>query len=115
MDETEAIKHWGGERPYDGVLSMIAKRIEAAFPPEPVEHLAVPGRQRKKFTHKERMTVFRRDSYRCRYCGDDEQLTVDHVVAWSRGGSDELDNLQTLCLSCNSRKGDSDGRPPRPA
>ena len=32
-------------------------------------------------------------------------LTIDHVVARSRGGSDHLDNLQLLCGACNSTKG----------
>ena len=32
-------------------------------------------------------------------------MTVDHVVPQSRGGSDHLDNLQLLCGACNSVKG----------
>ncbi len=32
-------------------------------------------------------------------------MTVDHVVARSRGGSDHIDNLQLLCGACNSMKG----------
>ena len=32
-------------------------------------------------------------------------LTVDHVVPKSKGGSDHLDNLQLLCGACNSMKG----------
>ena len=32
-------------------------------------------------------------------------LTVDHIVARARGGSDHLDNLQLLCGACNSMKG----------
>jgi len=31
--------------------------------------------------------VFRRDGYRCRYCGkDDVPLTVDHLITWEDGG-----------------------------
>ena len=33
-------------------------------------------------------------------------LTVDHIVPQSRGGTDYLDNLQLLCGACNSLKGD---------
>ncbi len=54
--------------------------------------------------------VFQRDDYRCRHCGSDgtepgRDLTVDHMLPVSRGGTNELANLQTLCRSCNSRKG----------
>ena len=31
-------------------------------------------------------------------------MTVDHVVAQAKGGSDHLDNLQLLCGACNSMK-----------
>lgn len=31
--------------------------------------------------------------------------TLDHIVPHSLGGSHELTNLQILCLSCNSKKG----------
>ena len=33
-------------------------------------------------------------------------LTIDHVVPKSRGGTDHLENLQLLCGACNSIKGD---------
>lgn len=52
-----------------------------------------------------RVQVFERDRYRCVYCGTWEQLTVDHIIPEIRGGQTILENLQTLCKSCNSRKG----------
>lgn len=52
-----------------------------------------------------RMAVYERDGFRCRTCGTDEDLTLDHIWPWSRGGSDEMENLRTLCRPCNSRKG----------
>lgn len=33
-------------------------------------------------------------------------LTVDHIIARTKGGTDHLDNLQLLCGHCNSVKGD---------
>lgn len=52
-----------------------------------------------------RWEVFRRDGYACVRCGSLSDLTADHIVPRSRGGPATLDNLQTLCRSCNSTKG----------
>ena len=41
----------------------------------------------------------------CRHHFPFRNLTVDHVVAKSKGGTDHLDNLQLLCGACNSMKG----------
>lgn len=55
-----------------------------------------------------RQNVFRRDDHKCVYCGDKENLTLDHVVPRSKGGSNTWDNLLTCCGSCNVKKGDKD-------
>lgn len=52
-----------------------------------------------------RTAVFERDLYRCRHCTTHLDLTADHIVPESQGGPTVLDNLQTLCRPCNSRKG----------
>ncbi len=41
----------------------------------------------------------------CRVLFPFRNLTVDHVVPQSKGGTDALDNLQLLCGACNSTKG----------
>lgn len=64
---------------------------------------------RKTLTKSIRHEVFKRDNYRCVECGatnKDTVLHVDHIIPFSKGGSDELDNLQTLCESCNISKSD---------
>ncbi|HSH76996.1 MAG TPA: HNH endonuclease [Herpetosiphonaceae bacterium] len=43
---------------------------------------------------------------RCLACGI-ESVTVEHVIPLSRGGSNNVVNLQVLCRACNSRKGTS--------
>lgn len=53
-----------------------------------------------------RMKVFNRDSFRCVYCGSGENLTIDHATPQSRGGSDDINNLQTTCRACNASKRD---------
>ena len=44
----------------------------------------------------------------CAYCGSREDLTLDHVVPLSRGGTHAIDNLVAACKPCNSRKGSRD-------
>ena len=74
--------------------------------PSPYERTApVNGYKKKVLSPSKREQVFARDGYRCKRCGTGEALTVDHVYPEVRGGSSELDNLQTLCRPCNSIKG----------
>lgn len=44
----------------------------------------------------------------CCYCGSRERLSLDHLIASSRGGPDTGDNIVWSCRSCNSSKGDRD-------
>ena len=57
------------------------------------------------YTHAEWETLCAHYDHRCLCCGERRPLTVDHVIPLSRGGSNTVDNLQPLCLSCNDRKG----------
>jgi hypothetical protein len=53
--------------------------------------------------------LFKRDRNMCLYCGDylySCELTRDHVVPVSKGGSDTWDNVVTACRECNHRKAD---------
>lgn len=63
----------------------------------------------RSISPKLRYNIFERDGYRCKVCGlgasDGAVLEVDHVIAVSKGGSNDIENLQTLCWACNSGKG----------
>lgn len=52
------------------------------------------------------LALIERDGYQCAECGTVEDLTIDHIVPLSKGGTDELNNLQLLCRQHNSAKGD---------
>jgi 5-methylcytosine-specific restriction endonuclease McrA len=50
--------------------------------------------------------ILERYDHRCLACGrTDLKLTKDHVLPVTQGGTDNADNLQPLCLSCNAAKG----------
>lgn len=59
-----------------------------------------------------RDVVFERDKYKCQICGSSEQLEVDHINSvysvlkdkYPMSKLNTLENLRTLCKSCNSRK-----------
>jgi len=53
-----------------------------------------------------RQNVFKRDGFRCQYCGTSRDLTLDHVVPKAKGGKTTWVNLVTACKTCNARKGD---------
>jgi 5-methylcytosine-specific restriction endonuclease McrA len=55
-----------------------------------------------------RSAVFARDGMRCITCGATEDLTLDHIVSELAGGSNAIENLQTLCRPCNASKRDND-------
>jgi 5-methylcytosine-specific restriction endonuclease McrA len=56
-----------------------------------------------------RHEVLKRDDFRCVECGATNKQTplqIDHILPISKGGTDELDNLRTLCNICNISKSD---------
>lgn len=56
-------------------------------------------------------TLMERDGERCAMCGlaEPRKLTLDHIQPLSKGGTNDLSNVQILCGSCNSKKGSSAG------
>lgn len=62
-------------------------------------------RSKFKLPVEKRNAIFAQSGFRCHYCGADGDLTIDHKVPMSRGGSDDGDNLVACCRSCNSSKG----------
>lgn len=53
--------------------------------------------------------VYRRDGGRCVYCGSTENLQIDHIIPFSKGGATTLENLQLLCRKCNIEKSNKIG------
>jgi len=58
-----------------------------------------------------RYNILKDAKFRCELCGisaDTKALEVDHIMPRNKGGSDEINNLQALCYSCNAMKRDKD-------
>ena len=52
-----------------------------------------------------RKMIYKRDHYTCQYCGSIKDLTIDHVIPKSKGGTNKWNNLVTCCRKCNLKKG----------
>lgn len=83
-----------------------AKRQQSA---EKIAKKAYSQRRRSQFANNYdqlMLSLIHRDGYKCAVCGAIEDLSIDHIIPLSKGGSDEIDNLRILCRTHNSAKGD---------
>jgi 5-methylcytosine-specific restriction endonuclease McrA len=97
-DKAELIEH--------GQLEL---RSERTHMPRPLVIRLVTFVKVPRDTHRRKITrraVFARDNWTCQYCGSRSNLTVDHVIPRSKGGTSEWTNIVASCAPCNRRKGD---------
>ena len=62
---------------------------------------------RRSMSNSKRFEIFKRDGFRCLYCGGTPVqvlLRVDHVIPVAKGGTDDPSNLVTSCFDCNAGK-----------
>lgn len=65
------------------------------------------AKRRKAVGSRLRFEIFKRDGFKCRYCGRpsaEEPLTIDHLVAVANGGTNDPSNLLSACATCNRGK-----------
>ncbi len=68
-------------------------------------HQSPEKRRREAITESARVAVLTRAGQCCEICGSNQNLHIDHIVPFSKGGSNDMKNLQLLCRECNLRKG----------
>jgi hypothetical protein len=51
-----------------------------------------------------RSHILLRDRFRCVECGFYKHLEVHHIVPKAKGGTDDYNNLETLCQRCHDKK-----------
>ena len=84
---------------YTKVCWMTRARVYRGLQAGDMKRQSIYRNEREKLSHKDE----------CAYCGaTDVLLTLDHLFAKSRGGSDSGDNLVYCCQKCNSSKHNRD-------
>lgn len=69
---------------------------------------AIIRKSERQISQQASWEVYRRDEFKCRYCGADTvPLTVDHLVTWESGGPSTPENLVACCRKCNSARGET--------
>ena len=89
---------------FNNISSLAEKRINAF-----INNKNNNKTKRNPIDSRLRHEVFKRDGYKCLECGatnKEKVLHADHIISVAQGGSDELENLQTLCEDCNLAKSD---------
>jgi 5-methylcytosine-specific restriction protein A len=102
-EESEQIWHLG-----DGYGGYVKNILEVTF-----ENLGLqtepqtsPNKtNRKSISQGKRREVYERDEYCCVTCGARKDLSVDHIIPVVKGGTNDIHNLQTMCMPCNLKKG----------
>lgn len=62
---------------------------------------------RKRVVKFSRSNIYIRDKGMCQYCGKGmapSELTYDHVIPASRGGTTTWENIVVACMGCNQKK-----------
>lgn len=96
--------------PQTSVLYELACWCLAAFGGAhvPTDFLSYCSDQRKKIAARVpdsvRKQVYERDGNSCVICAATADLTIDHILPRALGGGHTVDNLRTLCRSCNSKR-----------
>jgi len=98
---------WSSLRPREGepFIQAIRQRLRV---PEVIA-LSAYDRLPSAAVSFSRRNIFKRGHYTCQYCGSQpgsDELSIDHVVPRSQGGTSTWENCVLACVECNKRKAD---------
>jgi len=97
LSKAEIVENGGGE---------YISSASARYSKPSVVRLLYYIHPRMKSVRFTRSNIIKRDSGVCQYCGcNSRELTIDHVIPLSMGGTDSWRNCVACCKECNSRKG----------
>lgn len=110
VDPREVAKMWGSS--YPAVIADIAACHGEKSPYDsPVHPVDAQNMRAKRMRASGMLTkdgwksILEEHDYACVICGTKDNIVIDHIVPLSKGGTNTLDNVQPLCISCNSVKG----------
>jgi 5-methylcytosine-specific restriction endonuclease McrA len=93
---------------WDGGRVLRTPREEFPVPSVVRRRAYVNVRRGRETAGMKRVRIYIRDQFRCQYCGSRKnpvELTLDHILPRSRGGTNAPWNIVTACVGCNQRKG----------
>lgn len=99
---------------YYNALKAFVEDINGLIVSDKVHVRASENNNPRSINYRTRFRVMRRDGFKCRICGASPatdpqvELHIDHIIPCAKGGSADIDNLQTLCSKCNLGKSDLD-------
>jgi 5-methylcytosine-specific restriction endonuclease McrA len=90
----------------DSLLILMTKEVARLWDPAVVHRKRSLGDGVERYVQTGvKAQVWQRDKGKCRNCGGNYALQLDHIKPFSLGGTTSVDNLQLLCRNCNQRKG----------
>jgi 5-methylcytosine-specific restriction endonuclease McrA len=113
--ENEARRKWDAERWKKRKANGYNEHERNRYKENPLPKIIKVNKRRAlkinaKGSHNEQLLRWKYEYYgkRCYYCKKDiglNELTEDHRIPLSKGGTDWISNIVPACLNCNSRKG----------
>lgn len=94
-------------RDLEGVVNPLIQLSGCIAPLSRLYFIQKKGGNVMAITKKIRFEVFKRDGFKCAYCGKTPPsvvLEIDHIDPKSKGGKDDINNLITACFDCNRGK-----------